>query len=287
MADARLSTSFRTHPKRVKLQRRMGPVGVLAFIDLILFAAESRTSGTLTGMTAEDVAIAARWEGDTEQFISALLDLRFLDRSDDGEMSMHDWSEHNPFASGSGERKLIARSNAHAGWLKRKGIDCAKKTCELCKFRRSAMRLRENGNAPTPSHLSPLTSLKEEESKTSLSDVPSDEQKYSDASIPLRLAKLLLNEIRGNDPNYKEPNLQKWAESFDRLVRIDKRDPKEIAKLVRWCQRDEFWRANILSASKFREKFGALKLKAEKPAPGTKTPQQERREIKTAPAKTE
>jgi hypothetical protein len=44
--------------------------------------------------------------------------------------------------------------------------------------------------------------------------------------------------------------------------------------MIRWCQADEFWRGNILSMPKLREKYDQLRLKAlerrEKPAPPKK-----------------
>ena len=40
------------------------------------------------------------------------------------------------------------------------------------------------------------------------------------------------------------------------------RTPEQIEAAIRWCQADEFWRSNILSASKLREKYDQLRLAA-------------------------
>jgi hypothetical protein len=47
------------------------------------------------------------------------------------------------------------------------------------------------------------------------------------------------------------------------MLDIDKREPQQIADLIRWVQRDEFWMANVLSMDTLREKFDQLELKRE------------------------
>ena len=73
-----------------------------------------------------------------------------------------------------------------------------------------------------------------------------------------RLAALLFTLILEHNPNAKEPDLEKWAQEIDRMIRLDKRDPQEVEEIIRWCQTDNFWFANILSAKKLREKYDQL-----------------------------
>jgi hypothetical protein len=42
----------------------------------------------------------------------------------------------------------------------------------------------------------------------------------------------------------------------------DGRDATQAEWLIRWSQKDEFWRTNILSMPKFREKYDQLRIKA-------------------------
>lgn len=78
-----------------------------------------------------------------------------------------------------------------------------------------------------------------------------------------RLAALLKSEILRNKPDYRITALQlrKWELTADRMLRIDRRPPELIAKLIRWVQHDEFWMANVLSMDTLREKFDQLELK--------------------------
>jgi hypothetical protein len=103
---------------------------------------------------------------------------------------------------------------------------------------------------------------------SSVAKAPHTKGVFAEDSEPYRLASLLLSEIRQNDPEFKSPDLQKWAREFDRLLRIDRRTFDESRDLIGWCQSDEFWRPNILSAGKFRKQFSQLKLRAAQPRRG-------------------
>lgn len=79
------------------------------------------------------------------------------------------------------------------------------------------------------------------------------------------LCKLLADLIAANDPSGKRPKVGAiWAAAEDRMIRLDDRDPVEAERLIRWAQADEFWRGNILSMPKFREKYQQLYLAAVK-----------------------
>lgn len=75
------------------------------------------------------------------------------------------------------------------------------------------------------------------------------------------VSKLLLNEIIKRKPDFKKPDIEKWSEEIDLMIRIDKRPIEEIKKVIIWCQQDTFWQNNILSTSKLRKQFDQLSLK--------------------------
>jgi hypothetical protein len=152
--DIRLQVSFRDHPKRTKLERRLGPAGPLAFIDLLLAVAQSKPDGSLRGWSDEDIAIAARWNGKPEEFVSTLTELRFLDRQEDGSYSIHDWTEHNGYAAGAQERSERARAAARARWDRRTQnsetpIGNAEPCYPHCYPHSSALPNHAGSNAPT------------------------------------------------------------------------------------------------------------------------------------------
>ena len=67
--------------------------------------------------------------------------------------------------------------------------------------------------------------------------------------------------ILSRKPDFKKPDLQKWASYIDNMLRLDKRTPEAIEAVIRWCQADDFWCNNILSTAKLRKQFDQLDLK--------------------------
>ena len=86
---------------------------------------------------------------------------------------------------------------------------------------------------------------------------------YCPNSDEVRLSELLLNKILERRPTYKKPNIQNWCKDIDKMIRIDKRYPVEIEKIINWCQNDSFWKNNILSMDKLRKQYDQLALKME------------------------
>ena len=93
------------------------------------------------------------------------------------------------------------------------------------------------------------------------------ENVYSETSVEFRLAAYLFKFIQERKTDYTEPNFQEWAKHIDYMIRLDKRDFKEIGKVIEWCQQDEFWQNNILSTSKLRKQYDQLVLKMKKSTP--------------------
>lgn len=109
--DARLSVGLAQHPKTRKLIKRLGQGAAWSLVCLILWTASNRSDGSLAGMSAEDIELAADWQGEDGEFVKALTDVRFLDE-EGGQYRMHDWAEHNPWAAGAEQRSAKARWNA-------------------------------------------------------------------------------------------------------------------------------------------------------------------------------
>jgi hypothetical protein len=71
-----------------------------------------------------------------------------------------------------------------------------------------------------------------------------------------RLAELMVE----NDPKAKpKPSSVGWMDAAEKLMRIDERHFEECMAVLEWSQRDEFWKGNVLSMPKFREKYPTLR----------------------------
>lgn len=63
----------------------------------------------------------------------------------------------------------------------------------------------------------------------------------------------------------KRPEIGKrWRDAARLMLDSDGRTEVEIHGAIDWCQTDEFWRANILSLPKLREKYDQLRMQAQR-----------------------
>lgn len=115
--DIRLSLAFFDHPKTRKLKKRLGIEAVVCLLKLWAWTAGNRPGGLLTGLDSEDVELVADWEGKEGELVAALLALRLLDE-EGGVFAVHDWEDHQAYASKSEERSSKARKAAAARWNK-------------------------------------------------------------------------------------------------------------------------------------------------------------------------
>lgn len=137
------------------------------------------------------------------------------------------------------ERSAQARDAAYASWQSRRTA--------------SALPQQSNGNA------SRVEKSRVEKSRVKKSKKESPNFRLDSEQVTL--SQLLLLRIQERDPKHKGPSdIQGWAKHVDDLIRLDERTPDEIRKVIEWCQKDSFWRNNILSTSKLRIQFGKLFL---------------------------
>lgn len=110
--DFRLSVGFWQHPKTKKTARRLGLEGIRSLQVLWAWVAVNRPDGNLSGMDWEDVELAADWQGEERKFFDTSLGM-WIDESPDG-YALHDWQEHNPWASEADTRSDAARLSRFA-----------------------------------------------------------------------------------------------------------------------------------------------------------------------------
>lgn len=83
-----------------------------------------------------------------------------------------------------------------------------------------------------------------------------------------RLAGLLADLMVQNGCRRPRITASGWLDPIRLLIDKDEVDPERVERAIRWSQRDEFWRANIHSGKKLREKFDTLRQQAARPRPG-------------------
>ncbi|WP_277585858.1 replication protein [Psychrobacillus antarcticus] len=83
----------------------------------------------------------------------------------------------------------------------------------------------------------------------------------------------------------KKSNMQTWADDMRKLIEVDELDKHLVKEVMDWVTEDSFWRTNVLSAKKLREKFMelAIKMNAEKkPGPPKQKPYHDPRDKEIA-----
>lgn len=83
---------------------------------------------------------------------------------------------------------------------------------------------------------------------------------FSDDTPEHTLAVLMLDQIKHTGTTMKDPDLNKWSESFDKIHRIDKRGYDWLFNLIIIIYKDNFWKTQIRSPDKLREQINSGKL---------------------------
>ena len=106
--DIRIKNSFKDHIKIKRLRNLAGKHAPLHLIYLWQYASENHSDGVLVGLDPIDIEMAADWEGDSGLLFESLIKCRLLD-DNDGEYSIHDWQNNQPYAAGAQERSDRSR----------------------------------------------------------------------------------------------------------------------------------------------------------------------------------
>lgn len=218
MIDARIAVGLPSHPKTKKLIRRAGEAGAWRLVCLFLWVAQSRPDGDLSGMTGEDIELAADWQGEEGAFIKVLIEVGFVD-GEEGAYSIHDWQEHNPWAAGAdarsekakwlalckhhGRKKAAEMMPEYAARIHCADVKEAESSNEACAISATSMRVAENSSAPSPSP-SPLPSPNVENLNTSVASAPVGPQATTQqTACPADAIVALYHEILPDNPRCK------------------------------------------------------------------------------------
>jgi hypothetical protein len=166
---------------------------------------------------------------------------------------VHDWLDHNPDP----KRDVTAAERAKR-YRERKRHASANGAVTPPVTPPSRVTHRDDHATVTP----PEVEVEVEEKANAFSSAVA-EQEQPDAA---RLCNLLASLIVENDPKAKvAPDSKGWRDAARRLLALDGRPVEQIEQVIRWSQADPFWRANVLSMPKLRDKYGQLLLKMQTP----------------------
>jgi len=123
-------------------------------------------------------------------------------------------------------------------------------------------RVPSTGN-PQVAHNRKKISTKE---KTMSTDENDDPPKYTHEA--LAIASRFKRKILEWKPDWKQPGkptFENWQRTIDRMIRIDRRSPTRIARVIKYATENEFWQSNILSPRSLRKHFDTLEGRMREP----------------------
>lgn len=267
-ADIRVSVDFWDHPKTIKLTRRLGLEGPRSLQILWMWVARHRPDGLLSDMDAEDIEIAAKWDGEEGKFVEQLVGIGWLDEVDDGYL-LHDWEDHNSWAAEACERGDKARLSRLAQVNKEAFSECQRQGIaglsrnEFKKWK--GFRLANAGDrsgerpanasappapapAPAPSYNSPGNS--DEQPEVSWRDeADGDVLKFVE-----RFQQFVEQEHGKKAPKLTDSLIRKGVDTVDKLIRLDGFTLEAIRAAMHWAVKDQFWHKNVLSLAALRKK---------------------------------
>lgn len=253
MPWVRLDDRFPTHRKVALLSDR----AFRLYVSGLCWASENLTEGVVLD---RELTLLARVRN-TKAAAKELEAAGLWDRIHDG-WQIHDFLDYNPDRA-----KVKADREANAARQKafrdrQKAARDAKKAAAAAaetEDRNGVTNGVTNAGVTTPPSPSPSPSTYVEKDKSA--PAPREADTASSRDDVERICTHLADRIEGNGS--KRPRITKaWRDAARLLIDSDERTEDQVHIAIDWCQDNDFWRSNILSMPKLREKYEQLRLQA-------------------------
>ena len=256
MAWFKVDDKLTSHRKFLRLGRIYGIEARALAMGLWVQAGTWSALNETNGFIPEDITeefidvtpASAVTDSDALDVREALCDVGFWSRTDDG-YQFEGWAEYQPTKEGADEQRAKDAERKRRSRAQKKNVTPASAVTD------------SDASAVTPRPSPPTRP-----------DPPRPDPKEPSSAKPPAVAEppredvealctRLRDHIAGNTS--KTPNITaKWRTEARLLLDRDDIPFDEAVRVLDWCQLDQFWKSNILSMPKFREKFSALQIKA-------------------------
>lgn len=256
MAWFKVDDKLTSHRKFLRLGRIYGIEARALAMGLWVQAGSWSALNETNGFIPEDITeefidvtpASTVTDSDALDVREALCDVGFWSRTDDG-YQFEGWAEYQPTKEGADEQRAKDAERKRRSRAQKKNVTPASAVTDSDA---SAVTARPS----PPSRPDPTRPDPKEPSSAKPPAVAEPPRADVEA-----LCTRLRNHIAGNTS--KAPNITaKWRTEARLLLDRDGIPFEEAVRVLDWCQQDQFWKSNILSMPKFREKFSALQIKA-------------------------
>lgn len=86
-----------------------------------------------------------------------------------------------------------------------------------------------------------------------------DGDRATELATARELCELLADHVGTLHDGAKRPTVtEAWVRDMDRMLRLDERDPAQVARAIAWVHGHDFWRSNVLSPRTLRVQYDRL-----------------------------
>lgn len=251
-AFAQFDVGYLDNPKIMEVFDA-SPLAIFMHFASVLYCAQHLTDGVITARPMQ------RKVGGTDQDAALLIEsglwhlpgheCQYCPDVSEGKVYVHDYTEHNRTSEG-------VKRASEAG---RKGA-AARHGQKLATPNADRMRIANESHSDPQCDSPEIALAREKERKREREEAKasSSEPSRPDVDQVISSFSALLD---ANDVKHKPG--QSWQTAARLLIDKDGYTPEQILIVARFATTDSFWQSNILSLPKLREKFEALKIKAQ------------------------
>ncbi len=253
-AFAQFDVGYLDNPKIMEVFDA-SPIALCMHLASVLYCAQHLTDGVITAGPMQRKVGGTT--ADTKLLVDADLwhlpghGCEFCPQPAAGKVYVHDYTEHNRTSDGVKRAADKGRDAAKARWDKKKADAKPNAPSMPDAYAEQSNEQCQNDDLAMPREKE--REREKEEAKASSPEIPRPDidgviQGFSEL-------------LKANDVKHKPG--QSWRTATRLLIDKDGYTPEQIMYVARFATSDEFWKSNILSMVKLREKFEALKIKAQ------------------------
>ena len=270
---ARITVDFADSPKVVVLS----DAAFRALVEMILWCRRGETDGVIPRMYADrrwgyDSYTTRTTDPDTSRSTDPITELRTnhpdrpsLEVNEAGDYVLRDFLEHQDSKEQSDARRARNSANIRRRWERRDTARDTTRTTDPDTSRSTGgntEKEKEKEEVLRTSKLSPTTLERgcARDDEDTPDPTPINEHRPDVDAVCDAMA-ASVNRRTGRTPRITTA----WRKQARLMIDRDGRTVEEITRIIDWVDGNDFWRANVLSLPKLRQKFDTLRLQAQRP----------------------
>lgn len=270
---ARMTVDFADSPKVVVLS----DAAFRALVEMILWCRRGETDGVIPRAYADrrwgyDSHASRTTNPDTSRSTDPITELRTnhsdrpsLEVNETGDYVLRDFLEHQDSKEQADARRARNSANARRRWERRDTGRTTTRTTNLDTSRSTSgntEKEKEKEEVLRTSKLSPTTSERGcAHDDAAATDPTPIAERRPDVDAVCDAMAASVQRRTGRTPRVTAA----WRTQARLMIDRDGRTVEEITRIIDWVDGNDFWRANILSLPKLRQKFDTLRLQAQRP----------------------